>query len=163
MYFPNLESLKNSSNNELIQRFDSWLGTMAPLYARKIDVKDYAVKEKLDLNICLYLFDMAVKCEILIPKIIVVDDYGTNHGTFYNNSEIPSKLMNYEFNKICIIEERNKEIIYELIERPKKQAVLESKKVANGDCKDENSSKVTIENLKKSNAAATLELLGVDF
>lgn len=161
MYFPNLENLKIKLNDELVTNFDSWLGTMAPLYSRKINATDYAVKEKIDLNTCLNLFDMAVQYNVLMPRIVVIDDYGTNHGTFRNNKDIPSVVINYEYNRKLVIEERNKEIIYELIDRPKQQAALE-----NNDIKSDQysgTSSLTLETLRRSNAAVTLDVLGVDF
>lgn len=161
MYFPNLENLKNNLNDDLVTNFDSWLGTMAPLYSRKINATDYAVKEKIDLHTCLNLFDMAVRYKVLMPRIVVIDDLGFNHGTFRSNKDIPSVVINYEYNQELAIEERNKEIIYELIERPKQQAALDN----HSKRPDQylGSSPLTLDTLRKSNAAATLEELGAEF
>lgn len=161
MYFPNLENLKTKLNDELVINFDSWLGTMAPLYSRKINATDYAVKEKIDLYTCISLFDMAVKYKVLMPRIVVIDDFGSNHGTFRNNKDIPTEVMNYEYNQKVVIEERNKEIIYELIERPKQQAALDNH--SRNSSQYLGSGTLTLDTLRKSNAAASLDVLGADF
>ncbi|NBA63081.1 hypothetical protein [Enterococcus mundtii] len=162
MYFQNLENLKTNINNRLLEDFDAWLGTMAPLYARKINASDYAIREKIDMETCIRLFDLAVEKRILSPKIIVIDDYGMNYGTYKHYKDVPLKVTNYEYDIEIILEDRNKEIIYELIAAPKEQAALVN---FDKDKKKKSSSPetVTVGLLVKTNAAATLTELGADF
>ncbi|EOI6652784.1 hypothetical protein ACMVKS_000805 [Enterococcus hirae] len=162
MYFQNLENLKSSINDKLLEDFDAWLGTMAPLYTRKINAVDYAIREKIDMETCMRLFDLAVENQILKPKIIVVDDYGMNYGTFKYYKDVPLTVMNYEYNIEITLEDRNKEIIYELIADPKEQAAL----VISEGCKGKRTAStenVTLNLLYKTNAAATLTELGAEF
>lgn len=163
MYFQSLENLHSNLSEVHIEKFDSWLAGIAPIYKKKINPQDFSMINKFDINLTMKLFDLGVESKLLKPKIIIVDDEGTPFGTFYKLDQIPLSFDDYENNRIFNVEEHNMEMWYELIAYPKSIPVLEK---TNSNHIESNFSKprsIVVSDLKRTGAGATLDALGGNF
>ncbi|MGG5306551.1 hypothetical protein IGK38_001214 [Enterococcus pernyi] len=157
MYFQNLENLKSSIPKFNIENLDYWLGSMSPIYYKKINPKEFAIRYGMDIESAFNLFDLAVEKNILKPKIIVVDDNSTPFGTFYDIDKVPETIDDFENNISFKVEKHNMEIWYELIEVPKEfTAPVENNYLKSGIGLEE---RPTLEILERAGAANTLKKL----
>lgn len=123
MYFQNLENSHSNISRIELEIFDSWLALLAPIYRKKISVIDFSVKNNLDPDVSIKLFDYAVEKNILKPKIIIVDDDNIPFGTYYKLDEIPDEIEDFENNTIFYVQDHNKELWFELISFPKETPI----------------------------------------
>lgn len=160
MYFPALENLKTSIPIDYIKSLDYWLGSMASIYRKKINPRDFAIRNGMDIESVLGLFDLAVEKSILQPKIIVVNDEKVPFDTFYNISDVPETMEDYERNTIFKVESHNMEIWYELIAYPKVRDASDEKK-SNIEEATNDIERSTLDVLEKSGASETMNKLGM--
>lgn len=157
MYFQNLENLKSSIPKMYIELLDFWLGSMSQIYYKKINPKEFAIKSGMDIESVFKLFDLAVEKNVLVPKIIVVDDNNVPFGTFHDVNKVPKVIEDIENNILFNVEKHNMEIWYELIDSPKGKSALEEN--TDNKVSTEYEEKSTFDNLEKSGAAFTLRTL----
>lgn len=160
MYFQSLENLHSNLSEIHIEKFDSWLAGIAPIYKKKINPQDFSIINKFDINLTMKLFDLGVESKLLKPKIIVVDDEGTPFGTFYQLDQIPLSFDDYENNRVFYVEEHNMEMWYELIASPKSIPVLEETSLNNSESNFSKPRNIVVSDLKRTGAGATLDALG---
>lgn len=163
MYFQNLENLHSNLSEVHIEKFDSWLAGIAPIYKRKINPQDFLIINKFDIDLTMKLFDLGVEKNILKPKIIIVDDDGTPFGTYFHFDDIPSYFEDYDKNRTFVVEEHNMEMWYELIATPKSIPALEKNNIDRNHVEYSGPKNMVISDLKRTGAGATLDALGSDF
>ena len=160
MYFSSLENSKSSIPKEYVKLLDYWLASMTALYHKKINPRDFAIQNGMDIHAVLELFDLAVENGVLLPKIIVISDEQVPFGTFYSISDVPNKIEDYENSKTFIVEDHNMEVWYELIACPKAKDVSDNN-ISINEREKNITERPTIDALRRSGASKTMKKLGL--
>lgn len=129
MYFQNLENLKSNPYYDYIEKIDTWLASLSPMYHRNINPSDFARYYKMNYEIALVVFHLLCEKHVLKPKFIVKNIDGMTIEQKNNYSDLPKSIFDYEYNTEVVVTDSNTELWFELIDYPKEFApVLTSMK-----------------------------------